>query len=138
VHLARGVLIGLALMCLAGCGGDRFTNRVEVSGQVKHAGQPLAAGTIVFTPKSGSTGPGAEAQIVNGQYKIEKTSGPTPGPYRVLIATQHAAGNLMPKASPKGKGKTKAKINPPSGPGPWRLEVEVPEGETFTKDFEVK
>jgi hypothetical protein len=57
----------------------------------------------------------------------------------VLIATQHAAGgNLMPKASPRGKGKTKGKVNPPSGPGPWRLEVDIPEGATFTKDFEVK
>ncbi|MBI3463255.1 MAG: hypothetical protein HY000_09375, partial [Planctomycetes bacterium] len=96
--------------------------------QVRQGGKPLAAGTIVFTPKSGSSGPGAEAQIVDGQYRIDQGVGPTPGPHHVVIATERSTPDMFAKTKPK----------PAKGQGPWGLEVDVPAGETFTKDFEVR
>jgi len=128
VQFVRISAVGFSLFFLAGCGGDRFENRVEVSGQVRQGNTPLAAGSIVFIPESGSGGPGAEGKIVDGQYRIEQSVGPVPGPHRVVIAPQRAAVNLMPT------GKTR----PPKGPGPWQFEVEIPAGETFVKDFELR
>lgn len=68
---------------VAGCGGDGLT-RGTVSGKVTFDDQPVAKGTIVFTPTGGTKGPMAMAEIANGEYAIIKNS-PVVGKHLVKI-----------------------------------------------------
>jgi hypothetical protein len=86
------VLVGAALLGVAGCGSDR--PMVPVSGQVTYAGGewPMA-GTIGFTPTSSPTGTlsragsgnfGKDGSFEVGSYK--SGDGLMPGVYRVKVS----------------------------------------------------
>jgi hypothetical protein len=81
-----GILLGLVML---GCGReDKLT---PVHGHVFYHGQPLAGGTIVFTPdpERGGRGPLACGEIAaDGRYVLqsEQKPGATPGWHRVTIA----------------------------------------------------
>lgn len=78
------VLVFLSVLALvAGCGGDGLT-RGSVNGQVTFEGQPVANGTIVFTPTGGTKGPVAMTEISNGQYTITNHA-PVVGKHSVKI-----------------------------------------------------
>jgi hypothetical protein len=77
-HLRRGCWL---LLLLAGAGCDRRdADLVPVRGRVYYRGQPLAGGTIVFTPDPGrgGAGPLARAEIgPDGTYALR--TGARPG-----------------------------------------------------------
>jgi hypothetical protein len=81
-----GVLLGLAV---AGCGHD--DKLTPVHGQVFYHDQPLAGGTIVFTPdpERGGHGPLAYGEVgPDGRYTLHTgdTPGAVPGWHRITIA----------------------------------------------------
>jgi hypothetical protein len=80
----------LLLVLAAGCGPGE-TERVPVRGRVLYRGQPLAGGTIVFTPDAdrGGRGPLAVGEIdADGHYTLRTGDQPgaVPGWHRVTIA----------------------------------------------------
>lgn len=78
---AAGVL---GLISLAGC-QDSGRGGVAVQGTVMLDGQPLAAGSIVFSPLEEMPGHRAATEIVDGKYVMKAKLGPVPGHYRVKI-----------------------------------------------------
>jgi hypothetical protein len=88
----RSVLVVLPAL-LAGCGGDEI-RRVEVSGSVTLDGKPLDDAAILFVPIEG--GPTAGTEFTGGQYRIEQSGGPSPGPYRVEITAFRNTGEMIP------------------------------------------
>jgi hypothetical protein len=90
VRLALSALTVLAMVCLAGCGGD-IGNRVAVSGTVLVKGEPLDQGTIEFIPHPGvKTQSGA--MITNGRFTIPAEKGLEPGTYTIKISSVEGGG----------------------------------------------
>jgi hypothetical protein len=88
------------LLLLAGCGRSQPT-LASVQGQVFYRGQPLAGGTIVFTPdpQRGGRGPQAWAEISgDGRYTLYTNGqkGAVVGWHRVTIAPRTASTESLP------------------------------------------
>ncbi|MHC2066801.1 hypothetical protein ACYFX5_04980 [Bremerella sp. T1] len=84
---ALAVLL-LSIVALTGCyssnnGPDRF----QLSGKVTFDGKPIPLGNMLFTPDraKGNTGPGAMAEIKDGEYRTPDGSGTIGGPMKVEI-----------------------------------------------------
>lgn len=77
------------LLAIIGCSSGDPLNRQAVSGHVNVDGVPLSHGLIRFVPQGITTGPGAMAEILDGQFCFTTDSGPVPGAHRVEVeATQ--------------------------------------------------
>lgn len=101
-HQRSGLLM-LALwlvLSVCGCSDSNGPTRYSVSGFVTLDDQPLKNGVIrmipqvTIMPSSGSTqapvGPGAMAEILNGEFRFTKDNGPVAGDHRVEIdSTPH-------------------------------------------------
>lgn len=72
------------LVTTVGCFGD---GKIEVSGKVSVAGQPIEQGTIRFAPADGK-GPTDGASIAGGKYSVELT----PGSKKVHIESSKKVG----------------------------------------------
>jgi hypothetical protein len=89
------------LLLLVGCGrGGGGANLTPVQGRVFYKGEPLAGGTIVFTPdqEHGGRGPQAWAKIdADGRYRLttDDRHGATPGWHRITVAC--SASQLPPR-----------------------------------------
>jgi hypothetical protein len=82
---ARLFAVGVSpvlVLLLAGC-GEQPT--YPVSGKVTYKGQPVPAGSVVFSPAPGSSGTGAVAEIRDGSYVTAPDSGVSGGPYLVVV-----------------------------------------------------
>src|SRR5215213_5994888 len=78
-------LVLLVLLALMGCSsGDGFA-RVPVKGQVKIDGQPLVEGVIRFIPDKALAAQTVQAVVKNGEYQLDRTTGPVAGKHRVEI-----------------------------------------------------
>jgi hypothetical protein len=112
VFFAGFLLGGIALGTLSGCGAGQ--NRLEITGEVKIKGQPVAEGIIRFEPVEGQpTGDGA--QIVQGKYRIPKDKGLAPGKYKVSIYAgdgRSGAGNASPDSPYAGMKPGKERVPP--------------------------
>jgi hypothetical protein len=79
----------VALLALAGC-GRKATGppRFDLSGKVTYGGKPVPRGFIVFNPDvaAGNKGPGAQADIRDGQYQTAPGQGTIGGPHIVNIS----------------------------------------------------
>jgi hypothetical protein len=98
---ANGVTWAGLLVLAAGCGSGE-TERVPVYGQVYYRGQPLAGGTLVFTPDTerGGRGPLALAEIgADGRYSLRTDGQPgaVPGWHRVTVAPSGADPAGLPR-----------------------------------------
>jgi hypothetical protein len=71
---------GLALLALAGCGGEGGGRR-QVSGTVNYDGQPVAAGRITFSPDASkqNSGPQGFAEIRDGKFDTRRGGKGGPG-----------------------------------------------------------
>jgi hypothetical protein len=78
------MLIGLAVVTAAGCGGQ---SKAHVSGKVFLDGQPIPDGAIEFFPV-GATGQSAGAPIKDGVYQIEASV----GEMRVTVSASEVVG----------------------------------------------
>ena len=79
------LLVAGLLLLVVGCG-----SRGTVTGTVSYKGQPIPAGTIVFTPDSGE--PAVNAPIADGKYTADKVP---PGPAKVSVSSTVAEGGGM-------------------------------------------
>jgi hypothetical protein len=86
--LLLGPIVFPLAAALTGC-ADPYAGRVEVTGTVTLAGQPLKDGSILFEPLDGQ-GTQSGAAITNGEYKIPRPSGLKPGNYLVKITAGDA------------------------------------------------
>ncbi len=79
----RGVLPAAMLaMAFLGCGrGDR----VEVRGRLTCEARPVPSGTVSLVPAAGQTGPAVMTYVRDGQFHFDTSTGPQPGPHRVLV-----------------------------------------------------
>ncbi|WP_406693938.1 hypothetical protein V5E97_23145 [Singulisphaera sp. Ch08] len=96
------VVLGLALMTFAGCGGssaDGFS-RFPVDGTVTLDGKPLASGTISFNALQ--QGASASGPIADGAFRLAGDDGLSPGPYRVEIYSLQPTGKKVPHADDPG------------------------------------
>ncbi len=77
----------LAIVALAGCGGDSGPKRFELSGTVIYDGKPVPAGFIVFIPDdaTGNSGPATTAGIQDGQYRTLPGKGTIGGPHVATV-----------------------------------------------------
>src|SRR5437870_5452155 len=78
--LALGV--SAVLFWNGGC-GDSGPQRAPIKGKITIAGQPLAAGQILFVPIAPTVGPATSAAIKNGEFALKKNQGPIVGTHRV-------------------------------------------------------
>ncbi len=138
----RRVLLGVAVLCGAGCGGDSYTV-VPVSGKVTLDGQPLADADVTFQPKATTNlnpGPGSYGKTnARGEYTLtvvgQSRGGAVVGTHSVSISA--AAG---PRPDPSDdrphtvKNKVPEKYNDPV----TGLTCDVPRGGTSKADFELK
>ena len=81
--LLAAVPFAALLAAVAGCGEDGGPDRVPAGGSVTVAGEPLAAGTVVFTPTGG--GPRASAAVAGGRFVMDAAAGPVVGDHRVTV-----------------------------------------------------
>jgi hypothetical protein len=105
--------VAVAGLVAAGCGGSDADTRPRqaVSGDVALDGQPLAAGEVMFDPKSRADGVGAQGHVVDGKFSISADQGPTPGNYIVRVYAGAAASTET--AVKKKLGDTKRDIDGP-------------------------
>ena len=128
----RNILLLLPVL-LAGCGGDGI-RRVEVSGSVTLDGKPLDGAAILFVPIKG--GPTAGTEIAGGQYRIEQSGGPSPGPYRVEITAYHGTGEMIPDSDrPEEMEERQESIVPTRYNGKSELRVELSADGDNRQDF---
>jgi len=119
-----GALVTAALIAgLSGCaGGDAGEmasdhQRATASGSVTFKGQPIPAGTVVFT--SIDTGIQSVCPIDEGTYESESGDGPIYGKNTINVIGLEAEG---------GKAQWS---------GVWKHDVQI-DGETFEQNLEVK
>jgi hypothetical protein len=100
--LARpGAWIVWGLLLLAGCGRGGGDGKLSpVQGRVFYKGEPLAGGTIVFTPDQERGGAGGQAWAridADGRYRLTTNdrTGAAPGWHRITVAC--AARKLPPR-----------------------------------------
>ena len=102
--------------------------RVSVSGNVTFDGNPLPAGRIQFQPIGTEPAPMAVGDIEDGRFSIDRSGGPSPGKYRVMISSR-AAPKIPAGQEPGGSVKPEAEKIPKQYNAQSKLEVDItPEG----------
>jgi len=129
-RLIAGLLLPMASMT-SGCTGESEPRdnlpRVAVAGNVTFGGAPLPAGRIQFQPLGTESAVMTAGEIEDGRFSIARSSGPTPGKYRVLISSR-AAPKVGPDGQPGGANREPEKI-PKKYNAQSKLEIEIaPEG----------
>lgn len=82
----RLLLFGVCSMLILSLGcSPGGPERAAVSGTVKINGRPVSQGAINFFPTEGNKGPEAGTNIMDGQYKIDRATGPVLGKNRVEL-----------------------------------------------------
>jgi len=122
-----------------GCGRPSGVERLPVFGTVTDAGGDKVSGSISFVPDQGRPGPSAIASIKDGEYRFDKSNGPTAGPHRVIVTRKATKEPVVKQTgSPGGAptGKKNASTRLPATPstlsadvpakGPYRLDFKLP------------
>ncbi|MBA2114941.1 hypothetical protein [Bremerella alba] len=88
IRLYSGSVIALAILLITGCGTEKSSDVYSVSGNITYDGQPLPKGNISFAPDASQNnqGPGATAEIKDGEYKMMPGKGISGGPYELVIS----------------------------------------------------
>ncbi|MFN7891962.1 MAG: hypothetical protein ACK5OC_16840 [Pirellula sp.] len=116
----------IAAPIMLGC-GESGPKLYEVAGTVTFKGQPVPAGTVMFTPNQskGGKGPSGLASIKQGRYDTSSSdgSGVLGGPYIVqIIGLDGKPAEMSPEGIPLFPDYTEA--------------IDLPQ-QNSTKDFEV-
>jgi hypothetical protein len=136
------VAILLPALAIGGCSADPSAPldtfpRVAVSGTVTLSGTPLPQGMIQFDPAQGTTGPTAAAEISGGKFAIERSQGPVPGKYKIMIFSR-APVKIGEGEAPGGTPKLKPETIPARYNTKSTLESEVPAGGSDSLEFALK
>ena len=128
------LILGLPLLS-AGCNGDPH-QRQAVSGTVTFKGQPLKTGSIEFSPSDGQA-TGVSVTITNGEYKLEKNQGLSPGNYKVKINAPDKD-NLDVRGPQEDRGSPPKEKIPPRYNERTTLGAVVKKGEPNVFPFDLK
>jgi hypothetical protein len=81
------LLVLLTTTIQVGC-GSKVTElpRIAVTGSVSLNSAPFESGSLLMIPAGGQNAPSASAVIADGQYSIERDSGPIAGRYQVTVS----------------------------------------------------
>ena len=80
IRALSAVVALLVALVATGCSNQ---GKTQIQGEVTYGGQPLALGTITFTPKA--DGFRAIQTIKDGKFDIAAKNGVQPGEYNVLV-----------------------------------------------------
>jgi hypothetical protein len=130
------LLLSLLGFSLVGCGSDG-PKKNGVRGQVTWKTQPLANGTIDFTPLEATGGESFGGTIENGQYEIERSVGLPAGKYKVSIQATNGPPENPSGDDPNWKPKPIIVI-PPTFNFATTLTAEVTDGGPNQFDFHLK
>ena len=107
-------------------------------GTVTDPGGEKISGSISFVPHQGRPGPGAIASLIEGEYRFDKTNGPTVGLHRVIVTrTASKEPTAKQAGSPKGPPAGKKGVAVPSPGMPWTLSADVPAKGPYRLDFKL-
>lgn len=108
----------LLLLVALGCGESDPLNRQAVSGKIMLDGEPLAEGTVEFTPVNNGVPSGAT--VKDGLFTIPEEKGLPPGDYVVRVTAASSSGvtaevpgesNLIPAELIPEKYNTKSELS---------------------------
>jgi hypothetical protein len=109
LHVRR-LASAIMVLAIGGCADktapvDTLPRR-EVSGTVSLDGNLLKEGKITFAPAENdkAIGPAVTGDIKEGKFSIDRTQGPTPGKYKVIISglpAMEIKSDEMPGSAPK-------------------------------------
>jgi hypothetical protein len=108
--------------------------RVAVSGNVTFDGNPLPAGRIQFQPIGTEPAPIAVGDIEDGKFSIDRSGGPSPGKYRVMI-TSRTTPKIREGQEPGGSAKPEAEKIPKQYNARSTLEVDIAPDGPLTLNF---
>lgn len=143
-HGRPWIVLLLGLAGVAGCGGPG-RGRLAVSGSVRFDGQPLATGSIQFTPQD-HAGLSSGGIIENGSYRLPRDKGLPPGKYLVRIfSPQEGAPEPSAPAVPGPTQDAGGPRQPPPAeeriPAAYNVEsqqfIEVASGSENVFDFDI-
>lgn len=92
--LVRYVMLLAVALVVGGC--SETSNQKSISGTVTFDGKPLDKGQITFVPISGTAGPTAGAEIIDGHFEISATGGTFAGKFRVEVTASRPSGRKVP------------------------------------------
>jgi hypothetical protein len=136
--VAASFLSLLLALLIGGCSGSSGEGRLPVYGTVSDSSGEKISGSISFVPDQGTPGSGATASLIQGEYRFDKTNGPTAGRYRVIV-TKTTMKDLSGKRAggPKGPLAGKKDANARSPAAPWTLSADVPAKAPYQIDFKL-
>jgi hypothetical protein len=108
--------------------------RVAVSGKVTFDGNPLSAGKIQFQPIGTEPAPIAVGDIEDGRFSIDRSGGPSPGKYRVIISSRTAP-KIREGQEPGGTPKGEPEKIPKQYNTQSKLEVDIAPNGPLTFEF---
>lgn len=120
-----GVVCGMVIVSLAGCGTKAEPRRVAVRGSVIVGEKLIPDGTVRFLPEAGNVGPVAVTEVVGGLYHFSKLDGPYPGKYKVSVNLELSSLSKMDSEA----------LNASPPPLQWEQVVTVPDQESATQHF---
>lgn len=98
--LAFALVASIGAACgLVGC-GDPGPERHSVAGKVSLDGKPLPTGKVTFVPLDGATA--AVADVRDGVFQADGSSGPAAGRYQVEIVAVETTGKKIPNPDVPG------------------------------------
>ena len=125
---------------LLGCNKSSGVDRFDLSGKITFQGQPVARGYIVFRPdkSAGNSGPGANANIMDGEYSTMAGQGVVGGPHVVKITGTDGVEYKTPEGITIPIGRRmfadyETKMDLPKETGTFDIEVPAEQGEKLKK-----
>jgi hypothetical protein len=136
-HHARSA--AAALLALVGCGAELDgPPREAIYGTVTLDGQPLKKGLITFTPAPGGADLVVSSLVIDGEFTLPRSDGPTHGPHRVDIWAKEATGKtIKDRNDPENPIVVTREIIPPQYNRNSRLAAEVKPGGDNRFEFDL-
>ncbi len=108
---------------------------MPVHGTVQTAAGEKFDASICFQPLDGKR-PVANGMVKNGEYRLDRSNGPTAGPAKVIVRrivrrADSAASRTKPKPGPATKASSPGKLE-------WTETRDVKDDGSYTQDFTLK
>jgi hypothetical protein len=129
-------VVMLVTLVLSGC-APKPPARGHFFGKVTADGIPIAKGQIRLFSLSGD-GIGTDAEIIDGQYDIPVSRGPTKGTYRVEIVSLKKTGRRVPDPDSGGEVDEVVNLLPPRYNTQSTLQISYDPSSHEAHDFELR
>ena len=85
---ALRLCVFVMFLATSGCNRNAGPARYNLTGTITYGGKPIPAGYILFAPDTskGNDGPGADAEIKDGVYRMRPNEGTVGGPHIATIS----------------------------------------------------